>query len=326
MQNIVLITYGSHLYGTATEKSDLDIKGVYLPSGKEILLQHVQPVISQKRTKAFGEKNTQSDIDYELYSPSKFFALLAHGQMVALDMLYAPEAALLETSPAWRSMQALAPYILTKQAASFVNYCKVQANKYGLKGARIEAAQILLSMLTKAEGTYGASAKLDLVYNELKEFALQNEFFKMGMQEALPEKYIEYGEIGGKRFLFTGSIKMARAIVKNVLEEYGQRAREAALNEGVDWKALSHAVRIGYQAIEFLKYQHITFPRPEAQHLLAIKHGKIPFIQVALEIDELLVQVEDAKKNSALPEDFDQKIIDDFIEDLYLQQVRRTYP
>ena len=326
MQIIVLITYGSHLYGTATEQSDLDIKGVYLPSARDILLQQVQPVVSQKRTKAFGEKNTAHDIDYELYSPAKFLSLLSQGQMVALDMLYAPESALRQTSPEWKSIQSLAPQILTKQAASFLSYCKMQANKYGMKGARIEAAQRLLGILLEAEGKYGSSAKLSQIAPTLKEFALHNEAFKLGVQDTLTGGQIEYFDIGGKRALFTGSLKTARAVVQNLLEEYGQRARAAALNEGIDWKALSHAVRIGHQALEFLKYQHITFPRPEAEHLLAIKQGKIPFDQVAQEIEELLTQIEDAKKNSLLLETYDQKIIDDFIEHLYLQQVKKAYP
>ncbi len=325
MHVIVLITYGSHLYGTATEQSDLDIKGIYLPSARDILLQQVQPVVYQKRTKAFGEKNTAHDVDYELYSPTKFLSLLSQGQMVALDMLYAPESALLDTSPIWKSIQSLASQILTKQAASFVSYCKVQANKYGMKGARIETAQRLLEILLKAEVQYGPSSKLNQIANTLKEFAVQNEAFKLGVQDTLTGNKIEYFDIGGKRALFTSSIKTARAIVQNLLEEYGQRARAAALNEGVDWKALSHAVRIGYQALEFLKYQHITFPRPEAQHLLAIKQGKIPFTEVSQEIEELLAQIEDAKKCSLLPETYDQKIIDDFIEHLYLQQVKKAY-
>ena len=35
---VVKMKFGSHLYGTATPKSDIDYKGVYLPSREEILL------------------------------------------------------------------------------------------------------------------------------------------------------------------------------------------------------------------------------------------------------------------------------------------------
>ena len=77
MKKIVQIKFGSHLYGTDTEESDLDIKAVYLPSARDILLQQVQPVISESRPKAHREKNTAEDVDLEFYSPEKFLKLLA---------------------------------------------------------------------------------------------------------------------------------------------------------------------------------------------------------------------------------------------------------
>jgi predicted nucleotidyltransferase len=42
MRLIVEMRFGSHLYGTATPLSDLDYKGVYLPDGRDILLQRVR--------------------------------------------------------------------------------------------------------------------------------------------------------------------------------------------------------------------------------------------------------------------------------------------
>lgn len=49
---------------------------------------------------------------------------------------------------------------------------------------------------------------------------------------------------------FTGSIKSAREIAQRLVNEYGQRALQAERNEGIDWKALSHAVRVGREALE----------------------------------------------------------------------------
>jgi len=33
------MVFGSHLYGTATEKSDRDFKGIFLPTAEEILFE-----------------------------------------------------------------------------------------------------------------------------------------------------------------------------------------------------------------------------------------------------------------------------------------------
>jgi predicted nucleotidyltransferase len=44
MNKILEIKFGSALYGTSTPNSDLDLKGIYLPTAKEICLN------SYKRT------------------------------------------------------------------------------------------------------------------------------------------------------------------------------------------------------------------------------------------------------------------------------------
>ena len=274
MEAIVKIKVGSHLYGTATPDSDLDIKGVYLPHARDILLQRIRPVISEQRIKGHGEKNTAGDTDYDLYSPGKYLSLLAQGQSMALEMLFAPDSVMLEPPhQQWNALKALAPHILTKQAASFVNYCKQQAYKYGVKGSRIAAARIVLEALIEAEVQYGPSAKLNCALGTLTKLANNNEFLTISFAPSQTSEILCL-EVCGKKVLFNASIKSARLITQKTIDEYGARALAAESNEGADWKSLSHAVRIGNQAIEFLKDHHITFPRPEAKHLLEIKQGK----------------------------------------------------
>lgn len=322
MEPIIQIKYGSHLYGTSTPSSDLDIKGLYIPLAKDILLQRVQPIISFKRPKAHGEKNTSEDVDYELYSPERFLSLLAEGQTMALDMLFAPTSAMLmEPHPLWNEIKALAPKLLTKQAGSFVRYCKQQANKYGIKGSRVAAARIALEYLTEAESTHGSTAKLAVAAESLKALAADHEFLAIGEDTEPNGNPVLYVEICGKKALFNASIKSARAIAQRLMDEYGERARAAERNEGIDWKALSHAVRVGHEAIEFLTTGHITFPRPEAAHLVDIKLGKLPFQQVSEEIEQLLIEVEAATAISTLPDSFDKTVMDDFIEKLHRDSV-----
>jgi len=54
MKTIVQIKFGSHLYGTETPASDLNIKGVCIPTAHDILLQNVQPVILFQKPKTHG--------------------------------------------------------------------------------------------------------------------------------------------------------------------------------------------------------------------------------------------------------------------------------
>jgi hypothetical protein len=272
-----------------------------------------------------GEKNIPEDIDYDLFSPAKYCALVAHGHMIALEMFYAPHQFILQSSPLWREVKEFVPRILTKRAASFVGYCKTQANKYCIKGARVQTAIEFVELLKKAIERYGTTAKLGTIRDQLVEFAKLHEYFILAHQDSLSGTRSEYCEIGGKKALLTSSLKNAAGIFEKLLQEYGQRAQHAAMHEGIDWKALSHAVRIGYQAIEFFQNQHIEFPRPEAQHLVAIRQGLVSFQAVTEEIEQLLHDVEESSRCSSLPDTFDQRILDDFIEDLYGKQVKSSY-
>lgn len=323
MKTIVKIKFGSHLYGTETPTSDIDIKGIYIPSAQEILLQRIQPVILNKKHKNHGEKNVTGDIDCELYSPERFLLSIAKGQSFALEMLFAPDSAILyPPHPSWHTIKALAPHILTKQAISFVNYCKQQAYKYCQKGYRLAAARLAFETLITAESQYGTSTPLYCILDILQEISKKNSNLSISSIRQLNGTEELYFQICGKKTLLNASIKNARLIAQKTVNEYGSRAIETEKNEGADWKALSHAVRIGNQAIEFFKYHYITLPRPEKKHLLAIKQGKILFEKVAEEIEGILTEVQNVAYKSTLPENYNQAIIDNFIEQFHLEQIR----
>lgn len=322
MKKIVQIKFGSHLYGTSTPESDLDIKGVYIPCAEDILLQRVSPMISESREKAFKEKNTSKDVDREYYSLHRYLELLAQGQTVALDMLFAPEWAMMETpSPVWGEVQTLASQLITKGATAFVRYCRQQANKYGIKGSRVAAARLALDVLKQGEAVHGSNEKLNLLYDDLNALVKENEFinFIEGTQPNGDPAY--YLEVCNKKTPMTASIKTARGITQQLMDDYGQRALAAERNESVDWKALSHAIRVGYEAIELFETGRITFPRPEASHLLAIKQGQLDYQMIADEIENLLKKVEVAAESSNLPETADMALIDDFVAKQYRKQV-----
>src|ERR1700730_9243084 len=132
MDLIVEVRCGSHLYGTDTADSDVDLKGVYLPSARDILLQQVQATVALGRSKLPGERNTPADVDRETFSLQRYLGLLAEGQTPALDRLFAPAAAMTTpAAPLWREIQANAQRLVSRRATVFVRYCRQQANKYG---------------------------------------------------------------------------------------------------------------------------------------------------------------------------------------------------
>ena len=132
---------------------------------------------------------------------------------------------------------------------------------------------------------------------------------------------IKMWDVCNRKMPYTASIKSARDVMARIVDEYGKRALEAESQQGVDWKALSHAVRVGNQAIELLTTGHVTFPLPNATHILDIKLGRRLYQDVAAEIEDLLARVEDAAATSALPDDADRVWIDDFVAHVYRNEV-----
>lgn len=325
MRLIVEMQFGSHLYGTATPLSDLDYKGVYVPDGRDILLQRVRDAISQSRPKAPGEKNSAGDIDRELYSLQRYLELLSEGQTVALDMLFAPDAVMLrEPAPEWREIQAHSERLVSRRAASFVRYCRQQANKYGIKGSRVASARAALALLCSAESRHGTSARLEAVENEVTAFACSTEHASLLDMEMPGGRLVRHLEVCGRKMPFTSSIRSAREIAQRLVDEYGERALQAERNEGIDWKALSHAVRVGREALELLETGRIIFPLPYAAEILAIRRGERPYADVGEEIDRLLEAVESAALRSRLRDDPDRDLIDGLVTRAYRTAVQEA--
>jgi len=322
MDLIMEIRFGSHLYGTATPQSDLDFKAVYIPDARDILLQRVRDNISISPDKDAGARNSPGDVDREIFSLQRYLSLLAEGQTMALDMLFAPDSAMtMAPAPLWREVQANAHRLVTRRASAFLRYCRQQANKYGIKGSRIAVARQVLAVFESAEAAYGTTAKLAVAETEMNVFEAGADHSAFVDLPTPSGQIVRHLEVCGKKMPFTSSIKSAREIAQRLVDEYGQRALQAEQNQGIDWKALSHAVRVGREALELFTTGRITFPLPCANEMLSIKRGELSYERVAEIIEQLLVQVEAAAEISSLPESPDQAFIDDLVTRAYRAKI-----
>lgn len=322
MQTIVRMKFGSHLYGTSTPASDVDFKSVFIPDARDILLQCAPESISIRPKKPAGAKNAPGDIDEEAYSLQKFLDLVAEGQTVALDMLFAPRWAMVgEPHPLWATICMSRDLLISKKASSFVGYCRTQANKYGIKGSRVAAVRLALKILDTCISLHGTTAKLGIVDVALREALDGHEHIAFVDLPSPGDKVVTHLEVCNRKMPYTSSIKNARDLMGKMVAEYGQRALQAEKNEGVDWKALSHAVRVGHEALELLTTGEITFPLANAKHILQIKFGQLSYNQVAEEIEHLLNLVESATAASTLPAKVDRNFIDDLVANAYARAV-----
>src|SRR3989304_1649900 len=94
-------------------------------------------------------------------------------------------------------------------------------------------------------------------------------------------------------------------MVQKFVGQYGYRS-EAASKLAVDFKSLSHAVRVYQQAIEILDTGVVTFPRPNAAKLLQIKKGEANLEEVKALLqtldDEVQVKLETTVQRKKTPE------------------------
>ncbi len=318
---VVKMLYGSHMYGTATPQSDLDYKAVFIPSAKDILMQRAKGSVGVSYPKKLGERNEPGQVDIENFSLQRYLELVSQGQTIGIDMLFAPDSVIIESSPTWDFIRSNKDKLVTKRSAAFVGYCRHQANKYGIKGSRVAASRAAVELFEQEMKSRGATAKVEDIEAELRGL--------IGDHTDVVEQQVNRDGDRGTFFVccnrmvnFGASLKHGYEIYKRACDSYGKRALIAESNEGVDWKAMSHAVRVATEAVELLSTGKVTLPLPNAEYVRAVKLAQRPYIEVAESIESLLADVEAAEESSSLPESADHQFIEEFVAGEYCNQVR----
>ena len=302
MNLIVKMKFGAHLYGTATSESDVDYKGVFMPTREEVLLGRI-PKSHSHTTGQDDSRNTKDDIDVEIYSLHYFIKLACDGQTVAMDMLHAPEEMILQTSPIWKAIIENRHRFYTRNLKSFIDYARRQASKYGIKGSRINNALRVLDLLKKED----PERKMREVWDDLPRI---EHCYDVAPD---PNGMRQY-QVCGKSFQESATIGYVIPILEKFYNDYGQRARLAAENKNIDWKAVSHALRAAYQTREILTENNITYPLKTAPFLMKVKQGELDYLtEVAPVLEALMEEVEALSLRSTLPEEVDRKFWDQFV-------------
>lgn len=327
MKTIMKGYFGSHLYGTSTPESDVDFKEIYVPHARDILTGNVKEHMS-KNTNNTSSKNTKDDVDHELYSLKYFFKLAADGETVALDMLHTPPSLVVKSDlpDVWKYIQDNRSRFYTTNMKSYLGYVRKQASKYGVKGSRLAVLRQALKR-SNEWGQYfdnGAVIRLSHMKNVLPvgEFAswVETENEKTGKQT--------FYNLLDRKFQDTLTNKEFNAILVKLEENYGERARKAEANEGIDWKALSHACRGGLQLLEIYKTGDLVYPLQDAPFILDVKLGKHTFKTVQEFLEDIVDQVEHAAEQAAkngMQQKVDMSFWDDFLEQVYLENHNSYY-
>lgn len=287
--------HGSHLYQLNTPNSDLDFKGVYMPDLKSMYLCEVEDTVDFSSNTS-NEKNTSDDTDYSVYSLQKFMELLSKGEMVTFDMLFAPEEAVtyydhhgnMITSslaeqihhPIYLLRHKYKEMFVHRDMKAYLGYCRRQAAKYGLKGSRLSSLYEVKKCIENA--ILFEADRLGVLSGLLP----TNEFLKI--EE-------DHYEVLGKKHQWSSNAKMFKERIDAEIEKFGHRAKQAQQNEGIDWKAVSHAFRAGYQLLTMFQNgeMRVVLPDNIREYILMVKNGKLDWTsKVKPDLEKLIDSVE----------------------------------
>ena len=310
---IVKMKFGSHLYGTNSETSDLDIKGIAFDNPRNMLLNKFSKHIEHSSTGSANSKNTKEDVDVEIFTLHTFIKHALDGQTVAFDMLHAPESMLLKNSPVWEEIVKNREKFYSKNIHSFIGYVMQQTAKYSMKGSRLDSAEKVINFLKQLP------QESKLKDNDLSLFPIGEHIVKSNINDII------LFDICGKKFQDTVKVSYALDIIQKFYDNYGARAKLAQMNQGIDWKAISHALRVAFQVKELLTEHTITFPLKERELIKKVKYGQLKFEKTMDILEPLVDELKIIKNNSRLPEKPDYMFWENFLLDTYKDKILELY-
>lgn len=292
---IIYITItGSKLYGTNSPTSDTDYMGIFIPDTESILLKtDIDHWVST--TGNTTSKNSQNDVDIQLWSIHKFLNLVKKGETGALDLLFSlqrKDTQILTSSASDLIKQAI-PTLLHKQVHSFIGYCIGQSKKYNIKGKRYK------ELITFIEEMNTSSDYKDIINKHA--FKYISIRMAKGPRGSKGDVMIPYLSVLDKLFDISLDPKYIKDKLVAMQAQYGNRVKDST--KDIDYKALSHSVRVLLEVTELLETNNITFPLQQAEYIKSIKSGKesldsvIEFINVGIEKVDTLMLTSNLKKS-----------------------------
>lgn len=292
--------FGSRLYGTDNENSDMDIKSIVVPNPIHLILG--------QKIKESSTIHVNNGIvsDIEIYTLHKFLKLASEGQTVAMDMLFSNQ---IDTgnSDIWdKYIVPIREKFVTKKLMSFIGYATSQATKYSNKGKKIEN-------YTNALNFFKQFNKGKTICEKMENMP---KFFEYELiKKSETETNIKIDDI---ELPLNAQIKFALNALEGKLEKYGVRAKQAFTDGGIDYKAISHAYRTMKEVEELLDTGKIEFPLKYADEIKKIKYHKITSVDYVLkDIKSNCDFLAEKIKKSNLPNEVDSDLINDIILSIY---------
>ena len=309
-------TSGSQLYGTTTPDSDVDYRGIFLPSKKYLYGLSRLIEESEKGTiidKDKNNKNTKHAIDVKYFELKKFINLASKCNPNILEMVFLNNESIIESSEEYETIRNNSDKFLSKIFIyeRFREYAKAQRYK----------------MIIKLDN-YKLYKKFVNRYNEL---ILENESYKNELISILIERKLiddmniqsSNIEFADTHFLRSHSLYACYKQINERLSKVSNR-EELVLKYGYDTKFASHYIRLLFEGIELLETGKLEFPLKDANTIVEIKLGNYSLNEI-LEMgenmeNEFRISFERSKVNDYSDFDFLNNMTIKMFEDNYTKK------
>jgi len=275
---------GSRLYGTHTEISDYDYRGVCLPP-EEILLD---PFMN------FDQKDSGfENEDKTIYALAKFFKLCADANPNIIEMLFIPNENILHMNNRWKLILENKHLFLSKKARyTFSGYAISQLN--AIKRRR----QWFINPPTKKPTRFERGLPdVPLISGEGLDAIAK--IGKAYLHEAVVDEI--YREV---------EYRIEKKKWDNYMQWFKNRNPERKILEdkhGYDTKHAYHLFRLIEEGRQLLLTGEIRFPLNNREFLLGIKNGSFSYEQVVEEAEKIDLNFNKWYEHSELPFSADRK-------------------
>ena len=313
--NIILLTLGgSHAYGTATENSDLDVRGCALNSKMQIL------------TNEIFEQFTNNETDTVIYSFNKLVSLLGNCNPNTIEILGCRPEHYLYLNKIGQELLDHSYLFLSKRAVqSFGGYAHSQLRRLDNKAVRLvnqsQREQHILNSIMNAYHTFPG-----------KYFGFPSDGIKLYIDKSHQEEYDTeiFMDINLHHYPLR-DYKSMWSEMNNIVKDYSKigKRNKHAIEHAKLGKHMMHLVRLHYMCFDILENERIvTYREKEHDLLMDIRNGKYldenrqPVPEFFEMIDELENRMEYAKKNTGLPDIPNYKEINEFVASVNERVVR----
>ena len=305
-KNIILLTFGgSYAYGTNTDTSDIDIRGCALNSKEEIL------------TNKNFEQLVNEETDTIIYSFNKLISLLINCNPNTIEILGCKPEHYFYISPIGKELIDNRHLFISKKCIySFGGYANQQLWRLSNKSSRLvsqeEQEHHILSSIQSAATTFK------------NKFALyDDDSIRLYVDKSEREEYDSeiFMDINLTHYPlrdYKGMWGEMNTIVKDYAK-IGKR-NSHAIEKNKLAKHMTHLIRLYLMCLDILENGEIvTYREKDHDFLMEIRNGKYldenrqPTSEFYQIVEEFETRLQDAKKNTQLPENPDYEKIQEFV-------------